>query len=296
MSSAPNPLVSVVMATYNMAQYLPLAVRSVLQQTYPNLELLIVDDGSTDDTRAVVQPFLADPRVRYLHQPNGGQTIAKNHGVREARGQFIGFLDADDLWVVDKLELQLPLFARHEVGVVYSRLVYIDEAGIEKRVSDNELFRGQVSGPLFVQNFIGFGTALVRKECFDRLGSFDETLRMGIDYDLWLRFSTQYEFDYLPRPLLHYRIWAGQMSKNCKTRYRTGIATMQRFLDANPGLVDERTRRDAWAHTYVGYGACLFYADRHRMPALREFFTALRYRPGYLPAWRAIVMTLLGVT
>ena len=274
MSAVSPPLVSVVIATYNMAQYLPLAVRSVLEQTHSNLEVLIVDDGSTDDTPAVVQPFLADPRVRYLRQPNGGQTIAKNHGVREATGEFVGFLDADDLWVPDKLEAQLPLFARPEVGVVYSRLVYIDEAGNGQHVSDNALFRGQVSAPLFVQNFIGFGTALVRKECFDRLGSFDETLRMGIDYDLWLRFSTQYEFDYLPRPLLRYRIWAGQMSKNCKTRYQTGIATMQRFIEANPGLVDERTRRDAWAHTYVGYGGCLHYRG------WAEDARAARVRPG----------------
>jgi glycosyltransferase involved in cell wall biosynthesis len=271
-------------------------VRSVLDQTYSNLELLIVDDGSTDDTRAVVQPFLADARVRYLHQPNGGQTIAKNHGIREATGQFIGFLDADDLWVANKLELQLPLFARSEVGVVYGRLQYVDATGDEGAVLNDELFRGWISGALLISNCVGFGTALARKECFDRLGSFDEKLRMGIDYDIWLRFSAHFEFDYVDEVLLKYRIWPGQMSKDLKTRYLTGIATMQRFLDNNPGRVDTQTQREAWANTYVGYGKCLKLVDGNLVPAFEQFIRALRYRPMYLPAWKAIVKCLLGMT
>lgn len=290
-----EPLVSVVMATYNMAAYLPLAVRSALDQTYRNLEVLIVDDGSTDGTRGTVEPLLGDRRVRYLHQQNRGQAAAKNHGVREARGEYVAFLDADDLWVRDKLELQVPLLVGSAaVGVVYSKMAYIDETGKELGISDYGLFRGRVSGPLLISNFIGFGTSVAKRQCFERLGGFDEAMRMGIDYDLWLRFSTEYEFDYVDRPLLRYRVWSGQMSNNCRGRYLSGIATMQRFLRKFPDLVDRDTQRQAWAHTYVGYGQCLYQLEGRAVPALRLYAQALRYKPAYVPAWKAILKATLG--
>jgi glycosyltransferase involved in cell wall biosynthesis len=290
-----QPSVSVVIATFNMAAYLPLAVRSALQQSYQDIEVLVVDDGSTDDTRNVIKPLLEDSRVKYLFQQNGGQAAAKNHGIREARGRYVAFLDADDLWTPDKLERQLPLFSRAEVGVVYSRVAYIDEAGKELSVADNELFRGPVSGPLLIRNFIGFGTSVVRKDCFERQGAFDEALQMGIDYDLWLRFSTQVEFDFVDRPLLRYRVWAGQMSNNCRKRYVSGIAIMQRFLERFPGAVAAPIEKEAWAHTYVGFGQCLRQVDRRALPALKLYVRALRYKPAYLPAWRAIATTLAGL-
>jgi glycosyltransferase involved in cell wall biosynthesis len=291
---ADKPLVSVVIATYNMARYLPLAVRSALDQTYKNIEVLVVDDGSTDDTQDVIGSFLDDHRVRYFTQENKGQAAAKNHGVRESKGDYVAFLDADDIWALEKIDLQLPLFLRSEtVGVVHARVLYIDETGKELRVADNELFRGRVSGPLLIRNFIGFGTSIVKKECFDRLGGFKENIRMGVDYDLWLRFSTQYEFDYIDRPLLYYRVWSGQMSNNCKNRYLNGIETMKNFLQEFPGVVDKRTENEAWAHTYVGFGQCVQNVDQRIGAALHLYMRALRYRPSYLPAWRAIINTLL---
>jgi len=289
------PSVSIVIATYNMAAYLPLAVRSALDQSYQDVEVLIVDDGSTDDTRSIVKPLLEDSRARYFFQENRGQASAKNRGVKESRGRYVAFLDADDLWARDKLEQQLPLFRRTAVGVVYSRVAYIDEGGNELSVANNELFRGPVSGPLLIRNFIGFGSSIVRKECFARLGGFDEGLQMGIDYDLWLRFSTEFEFDFVDRPLLRYRVWAGQMSNNCKKRYVSGIAIMRRFLDRFPGAVAEPIENEAWAHTYVGFGQCLRQVDQRAVPALKLYLRALRYKPSYLPAWRAIATTLAGL-
>jgi glycosyltransferase involved in cell wall biosynthesis len=289
-------LVSVVIATYNMAAYLPLAVRSALEQTYQDVEVLIVDDGSTDGTRGIVGPLLEDRRVKYLYQENKGQAAAKNHGIREARGEYIAFLDADDVWVREKLEQQIPLFLRSPaVGVVYSKLAFINEAGEETGISDYELFRGRVSGPLLISNFVGFGTSVVRRRCFERLGIFDESMKMGIDYDLWLRFSTEFEFDYVDRPLLRYRVWSGQMSNNCRGRYLSGIATMRRFLQKFPDVVGKSTVREAWAHTYVGYGLCVLELERRAAPALPHFVRALGYKPTYLPAWKAILKAILGL-
>jgi hypothetical protein len=195
----------------------------------------------------------------------------------------------------EKLEMQLPLFSRSKaVGVVYSRSLYINEKGVECGVVNEELFRGRVSGSLLINNFVGFGTSVVRKECFERLGGFREEIRMGIDYDLWLRFSTQYEFDYVDRPLLYYRVWSGQMSNNYRGRYLNGIEIMKKFLRDFPGVVETSIENEAWAHTFVGFGQCVYRVDRRLGSALNLYLRALRYKPSYLPAWKAIIKAILN--
>lgn len=290
-------LVSVVVATYNLARFLPDAIASILSQSYQNIEIIVIDDGSTDNTQHVIKPFLEDSRVQYYYQDNQGQASAKNHGIRMSKGTHVAFLDADDAWRPDKLKLQMPLFGKSSaVGVVYSRVQYMGEAGNELEVADNMLFRGEVSGRLFIENFIGFGSCVVKRDCFDRLGVFRDYVKMGIDYDLWLRFSSQFEFDFVDRPLLCYRLWGGQMSRNCKGRFLSGIAIMKRFLEEFPDVIDSRTEREAWAHTYVGFGQCLQEMERSIGPALALYLRALRYRPTYLPAWISIIKAFLRPT
>lgn len=291
-----TPLVSVVIATYNMAQYLPVAVESVLSQTYQNIEVIVVDDGSTDSTAEVMARFAENPLIRFVRQANSGQASAKNRGAKNAKGSLIAFLDADDEWVREKLTLQLSAFSHtKKTGVVYSRVSYIDGDGKDCGIADNELFRGKVTAPLLIRNFIGFGGAIVRKECFDRLGGFKESLKMGIDYDLWLRASIEWDFDYIDLPLLRYRIWPGQMSKNCKGRYINGINIMKDFLASYPGSVEKADIDLAWAHTYVGYGDCLRSMGEGIPAAMRMYVRALAEKPTYTGGWRSIAKCLLGV-
>ena len=209
-------LVSVVIATYNMARYLPEAVDSVLaQQKWDNLEVVIVDDGSEDDTEDRMVRYSNDPRVRYIRTENRGQPKAKNRGIAEARGEFIAFCDADDIWQPDKLARQMPEFRDKDVGVVYSEVAYINDQGFslpKEPSTDRE--SGWVTSHLVIKNFIPFGTAVMRRACIDRHGGFDENLPMGIDWDLWLRFSVAWKFMYVPEVTYLYRIWPGQMSKN----------------------------------------------------------------------------------
>lgn len=287
-------LVSIVVATYNLARFLPDAIASILRQSYQNIEIIVIDDGSTDNTQHVIKPFLEDSRVQYYYQDNQGQASAKNLGIRVSKGTHVAFLDADDVWMPDKLKLQMPLFEKSSaVGVVYSRVQYMGESGNELEVADNVLFRGQVSGRLFIENFIGFGSCVVKRDCFDRLGIFREYVKMGIDYDLWLRLSSQFEFDFVDRPLLRYRLWGGQMSRNCKGRYLCGIAIMKRFLEEFPDVIDRHTEKEAWAHTYVGFGQCLQAMERSIGPALTLYLRALRHRPTYRPAWISIARAFL---
>lgn len=288
-------LVSVVIASYNMAQYLPLAVRSVLAQTYRNIEVHVVDDGSTDTTKKIVSEFEDDIRFNYHWQSNQGQASAKNRGVREARGEYIAFLDADDMWVPRKLEMQVPLLERAErIGVVYSPFTCMDAEGKPLRTPGRRCHRGRISGLLLIDNFIGFNTSVVRRQCFEELGMFDESLPMGIDYDLWLRFSTRYEFDFVEEPTMYYRVWPGQMSTNFKKRFDCAFRIMNRFLSENVGLVERPVVQEAWAHTFAARGDCFRRIDDDKWNSARDYLRALRYKPAYPAAWKGLVKLALN--
>jgi glycosyltransferase involved in cell wall biosynthesis len=294
-ASPTGDLVSVVIASYNMGQYLPRAVHSALAQSYPQVEVLVVDDGSTDDTPAIMRQFHAEARVRALRQPNGGQARARNQGVAASRGQFVAFLDADDEWLPDKLARQMPLFRdRPGLGVVHSEFERMDADGQPlPRGTPVRMHRGRVSGPLLIENFVSFQTAVVRRECLERYGAFDESVRMGDDYELFLRLSAHYEFDFVPEATIRYRIWPGQMSKNYRRRYEYGIRTMQTFLERHPGLVEPSVVRTAWAHTYKGRGDCALWREQQWGAAFRDYLRALSFRPGYWPAWHSMLRSLI---
>jgi glycosyltransferase involved in cell wall biosynthesis len=286
--------VSVVIATYNMAAYLPLAIRSALEQRHPVHDIQVVDDGSTDDTHEVMRQFAGHPQVRYHIQANGGQAKAKNRGILASKGEFVGFLDADDLWTPNKIEIELAAFAAHpQVGIVYTDFANIDEHGNRLPTPKREYFSGRISGRLLVDNFVNYGSALVRRECFDELGVFDETLPMAIDYDLWLRFSARYEYLYLDEVTILYRRWSGQMSHNYAKRMECAIKIMNRFLEAHPGLVDAATVREAWAHTYVSSGQVAAQFERDRYKAFKDYLRALHYVPTYPQAYKEIVKLVL---
>ena len=294
MSGEAAPLVSVVVATYNMGRFLPEAVRSALGQTYSNVEVIIVDDGSSDDTPAIVTQWRDEVRVRVHRQSNQGQTSAKNKGIELSRGSYLGFLDADDVWLPDKLARQMPLFAgRPQVGVVYSDYERMDQDGRPLPKGPTRMYRGRISAQLLIDNFVSFPSAVVRRACLDRYGAFDTSLDMGIDYDLWLRLSVHCEFDFVAEPTVRYRIWSGQMSKNVRGRYEAGIGIMQRFIERNPGAVSQDVLRDAWAHTYTGRGNRILWLEKDRRAAFRDYLRALSFRAGYWPAWRSMLRSVL---
>jgi glycosyltransferase involved in cell wall biosynthesis len=289
-----RPLVSVVTAAYNAARYLPLSVRSALDQTYQPVEVHVVDDGSTDGTAAVLQEFANEPRVHVHRQQNSGQASAKNRGIREARGELIAFLDADDMWNPDKLERQVPLLmADRNAGVIYSDFCCMDEDGREIPPPPRQPYSGRITPQLFIDNFINFNTTLVKRECFARAGMFDETLPMGIDWDLWLRMSTEFEFLYLDAPTLRYRIWSGQMSKNAARRFDCTLRIMKGFVERYPGILPASTVSEAWAHTYTNRARTLTLA-RRRTDALQHLMAALRVRPTYFNAWRGLAKLVLS--
>lgn len=287
--------VSVIIATYNMELYLAEAINSVLDQNYDNLEIIIIDDGSTDNTVKVIEKFANEPRVKYFYQINGGQAKAKNRGIVESKGDYIAFLDADDKWTSDKLEKQLPYFDLFtEVGVVYTKVAQIDQFGEILGCPDTRCYSGKITEKLFVENFVTGMASIVRRECFDKVGYFDESLPMGIDWDLWLRISVHFEYYYLDEVTYLYRQWLGQMSKNKRRRYACAVKIMEKFLADNPGLLSSSTINEAWAHTNVGIAISVAKFEGNRLYALKYLGKALRYKFTYLYAWKTFVKILIN--
>lgn len=286
-----HPTVSVVIATYNMGEYIAQAVRSVLAQETHNVEVVVVDDGSTDQTPLALSEFRDDRRVTVIRQSNRGQPAAKNVGWKAGRGQFVAFCDADDYWLPNKLALQLRVFQeRPRLGVVYSKTTVLDANGEFHQSPEQKQPSGSVLSELFFHNYVPFGTAVVRRSCLEEVGGFDESIPMGIDWDLWLRIARRWEFYGIPESTYVYRIWAGQMSHNWRGRYQCALQIMNKFVADNPGAIPGTLMEKAFADTYTNFGLSCICQDRNGLrEGLSHLMAALRRRPWHWPAWRILI-------
>jgi glycosyltransferase involved in cell wall biosynthesis len=212
-----KPTVSIIIPTYNRRQLIARSIKSVLNQTYRDFELIIVDDGSTDDTSEVVAGF-NDERIRYIRcEENRGEAAARNTGIKTARYDYIAYQDSDDEWLPEKLARQMELLedAPPRLGVIYTgfwktenhRRTYVPFSWVSQKNGDihKELLKG---------NFIGSPVVLIKKECFNKVGLFDENLRNLVDWEMWLRISKHYHFRCVDEPLVvaHYDL--GNVSDN----------------------------------------------------------------------------------
>lgn len=259
------PRTSVIITSYNYAEYLPVAMASVLSQTDQDLELLVVDDGSTDDSVAVAQTF-QDPRVVVLAGSHRGIGSTRNRGVRVARGRYIAFLDADDLWTPDKLTVQCRWLESHpHTGCVYSRFGVIDvDAQILSR--GHSCFGSKPSGwilrQLLVGNCIGTpSTICVRRELFERERlRFDETDTFAEDWHFYLSMACRTEISYIPRTLAYHRQHARNISGSVMHLFpqvlRTGLLGLtlaKLYLSMSERQISYlRTRMKASADAFAG--------------------------------------------
>lgn len=271
-----------------------LAIDSVLKQTFGDLEHIVIDDGSTDNTQEVIERFASDPRLRFTRQGNSGQAVARNVGLRMARGRFICFLDSDNVWKLDKLERQVRLMdANPHVDILYGDLDTIDEDGnIDPTAKQMKRYSGRITKQLLLDNFVSFNTAMVRRRCFDEMGGLNESVRAGDDYDLWLRFSARYEFLYVPEIFAQYRVMRDQISSDKEKRFASNKATIERFLAANPDILTNAQQRYVWSRFYVRRGRQRASIGRVK-DGLRDIWEALRLKPTSKAAWRALLRVAL---
>jgi glycosyltransferase involved in cell wall biosynthesis len=203
------PLVSVILAVYNRAISVARAINSVLAQTYPRLELIVVDDGSTDGTGVAVAKF--GSRVKLISQDHTGVYPARNNGLRHASGDLVAFIDADDAWFPDKLAQQVPLM-RPEVGLVFADAIHVTKSCDGAPRTGNTCFlvttphRGRVAEQLKWGNFVPTCTALVRRSCLEQIGGFREVTAISADYLAWFQIALRHEVDYVDRPLAEYTV------------------------------------------------------------------------------------------
>lgn len=228
-----NPLVSVVIPTYNRAQYIAETIESVLDQTYEPIETIVIDDGSTDNTSEVVAAY-AD-RIHYVRQANSERGASRNHGLRLARGEYIAFLDSDDLWLPHKAEEGVRYLETHpDVGLLYSDAIQIDSEGRELRRLRARGPSGRITERLLERNFVSMGTHLARTSLVRGIGGFREERQLSgsEDWEMWVRLSLRTDFTYSPKPTAKLRTHAENTMGDAGAMQRSMARAAQLFRES----------------------------------------------------------------
>jgi glycosyltransferase involved in cell wall biosynthesis len=288
------PQVSVVIPAYNAMNYLPITLESVLRQTFTDFEVLIIDDGSSDQTAQWAEQ-LVDQRVRLISQTNQGVAIARNTGIAQAQGEYIAFLDADDLWAPTKLAKQVQcLRERPEVGLVHTWMAIIDQQGQPTGRIVTSDAEGKVWQQLAERNNVYNSSVMVRRSCFERVGNFapDRQLHPVEDWDMWIRIATQYPFALIREPLLLYRQHATNSSKNWQAMERAFHLVIERTFQAvSPGLMDIKERSYGYANICLAWKA-LQSQDKDHQQASTFCQQALQYHPQLRFSWEYLRLRL----
>lgn len=289
-----NEKVSVIIPTYNRAKYVIEALESVLNQTYKNYEIVIVDDGSTDNTREVLRQYLADDRITYIYEKNGGPASARNVGIKHSTGEHIAFLDSDDLWLPDKLVYQVEYLKTHcDVGIVFTDAKAFGEDLGPVNAARAE-FRFRFHNPSFKLlmwgNYMPTPTVMLRRACIDKVGCFDESsdLRIGgEDYELWLRIARVFKIGHLDQVLVKIRFSQDSLlGINLDKSFDVELNTISRIIRHYPTIPDEigETRRQILARIYFKYGQIDLKAGNYQ-GARNKFAKAFGFQPF---SWKTI--------
>ncbi len=279
-----KPLVSVIIPTYNRSDLLGRAVKSVLSQTFTDLEIVIVDDCSNDQTPVVVKRLKdSDPRIRYIRlKENQGGPRARNRGIREARGKYIGLLDDDDQWLPQKLKEQVKRFREgpDELGLLYGGFKIIQPNQPERTKMPKH--RGDIFKPLLRGCLIGSPTNLVKRECFDRVGLFDPKLKSCQDWDIWVRIAKEFQGDYLDQVVaIYYLHNQGQIS----TDYANKAQGVQRIFEKH--YPDLKRYPKILNHRIRGLVRYLAAADRKKEARFWQSKLLLR-EPLFFDHWKGL--------
>jgi glycosyltransferase involved in cell wall biosynthesis len=237
---AEMPTVDIIIPAYNAAQYLPTAIESVVAQTFEDWRILLIDDGSTDNTAEVIAPFRDQlgPKLLYIKQPNAGLPAARNTAIRNSTAEFLALLDADDIWLPCRLAESLKGFeSRPQVGLVYGFNSRVDSNGaiIDTFARRQKNGEGRIAPYIYMRRVdLPCPTITFRKKCVDEVGPFDETMRATEDRDLWLRIALKYEVALVPKVLAHYRTSPGAMTTDSDRMLKAQLQFIEKHY-GSPG-------------------------------------------------------------
>jgi glycosyltransferase involved in cell wall biosynthesis len=238
------PQVSVILPVFNGEAFLADAIESVRAQEFSDWEIIAVDDGSTDGSGRILREYetVLPGRLRLITQENRGISVAKNRAIGLSSGEYIAFLDCDDGWSPEKLELQVSVLQRmEEVAMVYSDCSLVDLQGnvIRKTYFEKPPLHGWVFPELLLHNCVPSSSVILRRSVLDAVGLLNPAFRIAQDYDLWLRIADRYPIEVIDRPLMQYRVHPGGISSNRVEMIREDLDITERWLEQRPGLREE---------------------------------------------------------
>lgn len=269
-------LVTAVIPVYNSAKYVREAIESASNQTYKNIEIIIVNDGSTDNTAEIIKKLMAHSselmgKVRYIYQENKGPAAARNRGIREAKGEYIVFLDADDEWLPDKLEKQIKLLNENRnVGLVTCGRDVIDQLG-KKTISLPKIpvSRQKMLMAFTLGNIVGScSCVMLRKTCLNGVGCFDESLKVGEDWDLWLRIAREFDIEVVNEPLVKYNLRPNSQSGSGDINLKNELQLLEKIFN-EPSMQKAKTLRNkAYSQRY--YKAAIAYRENGNVEKMKK--------------------------
>ncbi len=279
------PTISVIIPAYNAEKTILETISSVQQQTFSDFELIVINDGSTDRTLELLNT-VKDARLQIFDYPNGGLAVVRNRGLTHATGDFIAFLDADDLWTPDKLELQLAALQQNpEAGVSYSWAYYMDEKGESIHADAPIFFAGNVYAQLLVRDFIVSGSnCLIRRQAVESVGEFDTEVSGSDDWDYWIRLAQNWPFAVVPELQIFYRQTSGSISSKVEVMEKNNLRVIEKGFQAAPPEM-QSLKKQSLANTYRFsthlYLTRIATADAAKQAA-QKLWTAIRLYPPIL--------------
>ncbi len=289
-----SPKISVIIPAYNSEKFIKRTIQSVLNQTYKDFEVIIVDDGSTDNTKEVVEEFQKkDSRIKYLWQENSGAPARpKNKGIKESKGKYIAFLDHDDEWLPEKLEKQLVLFEKQK----NSKLRFVSSWGLIFNAKENQTYehkikkRGNVFQELLANNFIlSCSSIFLKKEIFESVGFFDENLKFSDDWEMWIRIAQKYEFDFINEALFKY-YWHGENVMN-KLKGEEKLKEYKYILEKYKDFYQKYPRAHSVRLRNIG---SMYLLNDNLKEAKKYFAKAIKIAPFYPRSWVNFILFLFG--
>jgi len=295
------PTISVVIPVYNGAKTIRETIASVLAQSFEDLEVLVINDGSTDETGEIVQR-IADPRLKLLNYPNAGLAASRNRGIHRAKGEYISFIDADDLWTPDKLAAQYQALQEHpQAQVAYSWTDWIDEHSRVIAPGSTIDRSGNVYPYMLLCNILASGSnPLISRQALAEVGDFDESLRAAEDWDLWIRLAARYEFIAVPQPQIQYRRLSYSMSGNLARQERETLKVIRKAFEAAPPQW-QFLRRPSLANVYRYLAYKCIEGKSPPLRALKGMELWLKmgfYDPAmlrYRVTWKVLLLMLLAI-
>ena len=283
-----RPDITIITPTYNRASFLKRAISSVLNQTFTNFEMIIVDDCSKDNTEQVVRS-IDDNRIRYIKlESNKGPAGARNVGINTAKGSYISLLDSDDEYLPNKLALQINKIREmpEEVGVVYcGYLIVYEPDTIQGKVLPR--YNGNLFDTLLKHNCIGSPTPLIKKECFDTCGLFDDSLPSYDDWDMWIRISNKFKFDYVDEPLAKVYTHGNQTSTNLTSTIKVRELLFQKYkllILKNPETASYLLQR-------LGF---LYFLKNNTFMSLKYYLKSIKVNPSDVENYISLLTSVIS--